>query len=183
MTTVRKLALEGVVEILPKRFEDERGFFSETFNGPELARAGIDLSFVQDNHSLSRRRGVLRGLHYQLPPKAQDKLLRVVRGAIFDVAIDIRSNSPTFGRWTGVEVSAARWNQVLVPKGFAHGFLTLEDDTEVLYKVSAEYAPEHERAIRWDDPDIRIEWPLAGMSPVLSPRDATAPLLGEAETF
>lgn len=172
---------EGVVEVLPKRFGDDRGFFSETFREEQFREAGLPSLFVQDNHSLSRAKGVLRGLHYQLPPRAQDKLVRVVRGAILDVAVDIRRSSPSFGRWVSREVSAEAWNQVLVPKGFAHGFLTLEPNTEVLYKVSAPYSAEHDRGIRWDDPAIGINWPLGGAEPVLSAKDATAPSLSEIE--
>ena len=136
MTEIRKNELEGVLEIVPKRFGDDRGFFSETYNRKVLKDAGVDLDFVQDNQSYSARRGVLRGLHYQLPPFAQDKLVRVVKGAIFDVAIDIRRSSPQFGKWHAIEISATKWNQLLVPKGFAHGFVTLEEDTEVIYKTT-----------------------------------------------
>ena len=133
MIDVRQTGLEGVVEIMPSKFGDSRGFFSEVYNANDFRDAGIDLVFVQDNHSLSAQRGVLRGLHYQLPPRAQDKLVRVVRGAIFDVAVDIRRSSPTFGRWVGVELSAERWNQLFVPKGFALGLVTLTEIAEVLY--------------------------------------------------
>ncbi len=182
MLEVRTLGLEGVVEIVPRRLGDERGFFSETYNRRSFAEAGIEIDFVQDNHSLSRQAGVLRGLHYQLPPVAQVKLVRVVRGAIFDVVVDIRRGSPTFGRWVGIEVSAAQWNQVLVPAGFAHGFQTLEPDTEVAYKVSATYSAPHDRAIRWNDPAIGILWPQAAER-VLSAKDEAAPLLAEAELF
>ncbi len=136
MIEVRPLALEGVLEICPRKFGDDRGFFSETYNAESFAEAGITLQFVQDNHSLSAAKGVLRGLHYQLPPRAQDKLVRVVKGSILDVVVDIRSNSPTFRKWVSLEVSAKKWNQILVPKGFAHGFVTLEENTEVVYKVT-----------------------------------------------
>jgi dTDP-4-dehydrorhamnose 3,5-epimerase len=183
MLEVRELGLEGVVEILPRRFSDDRGFFSETYNAEAFAAAGIDLVFVQDNHSFSAASGVLRGLHYQLPPRAQDKLVRVTRGAILDVAVDIRRHSPDFGKWVALEVSAEKWNQILVPKGFAHGFLTLSDDTEVLYKVTDAYSPDHDRSIRFDDPDIGIEWPQPAAAFVLSQKDRTAPLLRAAETF
>ena len=176
---VRELGLPGVLEIVPDRFGDERGFFSETFNAARFAEAGIANAWVQDNQSLSRPAGVLRGLHFQLPPFRQKKLVRVLRGAIFDVVVDIRPDAPTFRRWIAVEISAEAWNQVLVPDGMAHGFLTLAPDTEVLYKVSAPYSPEHERTIRYDDPDLAIAWPLAGTSPVLSRKDATAPLLSD----
>lgn len=183
MAEIRQLGLEGVLEITPKRFGDARGFFSETYNAERFAEFGVDLAFVQDNHSLSAPRGVLRGLHYQLAPRAQDKLVRVVRGAILDVAVDIRRGSPTFGRWISIEVSAEKWNQILVPKGFAHGFLTLVENTEVIYKVSDFYSPEHDRSIRFDDPRIGIEWPMDASALQLSDKDRNAPLLDGAEIF
>ena len=182
MLEVRKLELDDVLEILPKKHGDERGFFSETYNDKVFAEAGIRAEFCQDNHSLSRDLGVLRGLHYQLPPRAQDKLVRVTCGAIFDVAVDIRRGSPTFGRWVGLEVSAEKWNQIFVPKGFAHGFVTLAADTEVQYKVTDYYSPEHDRSIRFDDPAIGIDWPVASDAITLSAKDAAAPLLADAET-
>ncbi len=181
MVEVRPLGLDGVLEILPKKFGDSRGFFSETYNREALAREGVDLTFVQDNHSHSAAAGVLRGLHYQLPPMAQAKLVRVVRGRIFDVAVDIRRGSPTFGKWTSCVVSAEGWNQVLVPAGFAHGFLTLEPDTEVIYKVTAGYSPAHDRGIRYDDPQIGIVWPTEGLTVTLSDKDTKAPLLAAAD--
>ena len=181
MIEVRDLGL-GVLEIRPQRLGDERGFFSEVWSERAFAAAGIDLAFVQDNHSLSRDAGVLRGLHFQAPPFAQDKLVRVSRGAVFDVAVDIRPGSPSFGQWVGTRVSAAEWNQMLIPKGFAHGFLALEPDTEVLYKVTAPYSREHDQAIRFDDPAIGIDWPIDKAALVLSDRDRAAPLLAEIET-
>ena len=141
------------------------------------------MTFVQDNHSLSRKAGVLRGLHYQLPPFAQDKLVRVISGAILDVAVDIRKSSPTFGRWLALEVSAEKWNQILVPKGFAHGFVTLIPDTEVIYKVTERYAPECDRSIRFDDPAIGIDWRVSAADVTLSDKDRNAPLLADAEIF
>ncbi len=183
MVDVRKLNLEGVYEIMPERFGDGRGFFSETYNASSFAGAGIDVVFVQDNHSFSGQAGVLRGLHYQLPPFAQDKLVRVVRGAILDVAVDIRRGSPTFGKWLALEISAQKWNQILVPKGFAHGFLTLADDTEVLYKVTQFYSPAHERAIHFDDPQLAIDWQVPASAISLSDKDRNAPLLADAEIF
>lgn len=183
MSEIRPTDLDGVLEIVPARFGDARGFFSETYNATRLAKAGIDLTFVQDNHSLSARRGVLRGLHYQLPPRAQDKLVRVVRGAIFDVAVDIRQDSPTFAKWVGVELSAEKWNQLLVPKGFAHGFVTLTENTEVVYKVTDYYSPEQDRSIRYDDPDIAIDWPVMDGELQLSDKDMAAPRLLNAEVF
>lgn len=182
MVEVRTLGLDGVCEVRPSRIGDERGFFSETWNAAKFAQAGIQVDFVQDNHSFSRARGVLRGLHFQTPPLAQDKLVRVLRGAIFDVAVDIRKNSPTFGKWVGLELSAKDWNQVFVPKGFAHGFITLEPDTEVAYKVSAPYSPAHDRSIRFDDPRIGVEWPVAASDIILSAKDAEAPMLADVET-
>jgi len=179
VTTVRQLGLGGVVEIRPARHGDHRGFFSEVWSASALAEAGIDTVFVQDNHSFSAQAAVLRGLHYQEPPFAQAKLVRVTRGSIFDVAVDIRQGSPTFGKWVGLTISEAEWNQIYVPEGFAHGFVTLEPNTEVLYKVSALYAPQHDRAIRFDDPAIGIDWPLNGREPILSDKDRNAPLLSE----
>lgn len=180
---IRPLALEGVFEIVPRKIEDGRGFFSETYNERDLAKAGVNLTFVQDNHSRSARKGVLRGLHYQLPPRAQDKLVRVVKGAILDVVVDIRKSSATFGQWLALEVSVAKWNQIVIPKGFAHGFITLVDDTEVIYKVSDYYSPEHDRSIRFDDPEIGIEWPLAASDFLLSDKDRQAPFLTAATVF
>jgi dTDP-4-dehydrorhamnose 3,5-epimerase len=182
MLDVRPLGLDGVFEIRPRKYGDGRGFFSETWNSDAMAEAGFSLSFVQDNHSYSAARGVLRGLHFQLPPFAQDKLVRVSRGAIYDVVVDIRRGSPTFGRWTGLVVSAELWNQILIPKGFAHGFLTIEDHTEVQYKVTTAYRPEHERTIRFDDPAIRIDWPMAAAEVQLSAKDREAPFLAAVET-
>jgi len=180
---IRKLGLDGVLEIVPRRFADDRGFFSETYNAETFAAAGVTLAFVQDNHSYSSAKGVLRGLHYQLPPRAQDKLVRVVRGAILDVAVDIRKSSPDFGKWVALEISAEKWNQILVPKGFAHAFVTLTEDTEVVYKVTDTYSRDHDRSIRFDDPDIGIDWPLPAKMLRLSEKDRNAPLLKAAEIF
>ena len=183
MIDIRRTALDGVLEIVPRRFTDNRGFLSEVYSANAFREAGIDLVFVQDNHSMSMHRGVLRGLHYQLPPHAQDKLVRVVRGAILDVAVDIRRSSPSFGRWTGVELSAEKWNQLLVPKGFAHGFVTLSENTEVLYKVTDAHSPAYDRAIRFDDPDIAIRWPFDVGVLILSEKDRQAPPLVAADVF
>ncbi|MGH6861922.1 MAG: dTDP-4-dehydrorhamnose 3,5-epimerase [Phyllobacterium sp.] len=183
MMDIRPLELAGVFEILPRKFGDDRGFFSETYNSESFAQAGIALQFVQDNHSLSAAKGVLRGLHYQLPPHAQDKLVRVVSGSILDVVVDIRKSSPTFRQWVSLEVSAKKWNQILVPKGFAHGFLTLEDNTEVVYKVTDYYSPEHDRSLRFDDPTIAVVWPLDASAIQLSDKDRNAPLLDDADIF
>ncbi|MBB4187592.1 dTDP-4-dehydrorhamnose 3,5-epimerase [Sinorhizobium terangae] len=183
MPEIRALGLDGVLEIIPRRFGDERGFFSETYNAEALLAHGIRLAFVQDNHSYSAIVGTLRGLHYQLPPRAQAKLVRVVRGRAFDVVVDIRKGSPTFAQWIGLELSAERWNQILVPVGFAHGFVTLEPETEVLYKVSEHYSAEHERAIRFDDPQIGIKWPVDADLLRLSAKDRDASLLADAKLF
>ncbi|HWT63446.1 MAG TPA: dTDP-4-dehydrorhamnose 3,5-epimerase [Ochrobactrum sp.] len=180
---VRPLGLDGVFEVSPRKFGDDRGFFSETYNAKSFAEAGIELNFVQDNHSYSAAKGVVRGLHYQLPPFAQDKLVRVTRGAILDVAVDLRRSSPTFGKWVALEVSAEKWNQILVPKGFAHGFMTLVENTEVIYKVTDYYSPEHDRSIRFDDPAIGIDWPLPSSGVQLSDKDQKAPLFADAEVF
>ncbi|RUU31324.1 dTDP-4-dehydrorhamnose 3,5-epimerase [Mesorhizobium sp. M6A.T.Ce.TU.016.01.1.1] len=183
MLEIRPLGLDGVLEIIPKRFGDTRGFFVETYNAGRFSDAGIDLRFVQDNHSYSAAAGVLRGLHYQLPPRAQDKLLRVIRGRILDVAVDIRRSSKTFGKWVALDISAEKGNQILVPQGFAHGFVTLVPDTEVLYKVTDTYSPEHDRSIRFDDPAIGIEWPSISGGFQLSDKDLKAPTLAAAEVF
>lgn len=182
MLEVRPLALDGLLEILPRRFTDDRGFFSETWNEAAWREARIDIAWVQDNHSLSRIRGTLRGLHFQTPPAAQAKLVRVTRGSAFDVAVDLRPESPTYRGWAGVTLSAATWNQLLIPEGFAHAFLTLEPDTEVQYKASAAYSPAHDRAIRFDDPDLGIDWPLPATDFAMSNKDRAAPLLAELET-
>lgn len=183
MPEIRPLGLDGVLELTPRSFEDERGFFSETYNAATFAARGIDTVFVQDNHSYSAQAGTLRGLHYQLPPRAQVKLVRAVRGRIFDVVVDIRRSSPTFAKWVGIELSAAAGNQILVPLGFAHGFLTLEPDTEVLYKVSEFYSLDHDRALRFDDPEIGIDWPVGSGRLRMSAKDRNAPLLATATVF
>ncbi len=166
--------------LLPKKFGDHRGFFSEVYSDKLLAGLGIDARFVQDNHSLSAETGVVRGLHYQLPPMAQDKLIRVVRGAILDVAVDIRKGSPTFGRHVACLLSAENWKQMFVPAGFAHGFATLEPNTEVFYKVTNYYSPAHERGVYWNDPKLGIDWHIADTAAVLSERDRKHPALSEA---
>lgn len=182
MLDVRPLGLGEVLEIRPPRHADDRGFFAETWSERDFRAAGIRVAFVQDNHSLSREAGVLRGLHFQAPPFAQDKLIRVSRGAAFDVAVDIRKDSPTYGQWTSAILSAADWNQLFVPAGFAHGFLALEPHTELQYKVSAPYSCDHDRAIRFDDPAIGIEWPIDRAALILSDKDRAAPLLADVET-
>lgn len=169
--------LPEVLVLTPRRFGDARGWFSETWNAARMAEAGLDLTWVQDNHSFSAARGTLRGLHYQSPPKAQDKLMRCSRGAILDVAVDFRAGSPTFAHWVGVTLSAENGRQLLVPKGFLHGFVTLSDETEVQYKCTDFYSPAHDGVVRWNDPRIGIDWGTTG--PILSDRDAKAPLLAK----
>ncbi|MEQ9316252.1 MAG: dTDP-4-dehydrorhamnose 3,5-epimerase [Henriciella sp.] len=178
---IESLAIPDVKLITPKRFGDSRGFFSETYKAKELAEAGLDLDFVQDNHSYSAAKGVLRGLHYQRPPHAQDKLVRCTRGRVWDVAVDIREGSPTFGQYVGAELSAENWVQIFVPKGFAHGFVTLEENSEIQYKVTDYYAPECDANIRWDDPALGIDWKIDPASVTLSEKDAAAPLLSEVD--
>ncbi len=172
-----KLEIPDVVLVTAKRFGDNRGFFMETYKYSQFVENGIDVQFVQDNHSHSSY-GVLRGLHYQLNPMAQGKLLRVTRGEVFDVAVDIRKGSPTYGQWVGATLSAENGRMLYVPPGFAHGFCVLSEWADLLYKVSAPYSPEHESGIAWDDPAINVEWPIA--EPVLSGRDDQNPTLAEA---
>ncbi|UUP18246.1 dTDP-4-dehydrorhamnose 3,5-epimerase [Nitratireductor thuwali] len=183
MIEVRALELEDVLEIVPRKFGDERGYFCETYHRARYASQGIAMEFVQDNQSYSAQKGVLRGLHYQLPPRAQDKLVRVLKGRIYDVAVDIRRASATFGRWVGLEISAAKGNQILVPKGFAHGFVTLEEHTIVSYKVSDYYSPEHDCGILYNDPEIGIDWPIMGLDLQLSKKDSEASPLRGSELF
>lgn len=178
---VKPLGTGGVLEIVPDRLGDARGFIAETYNAERFARHGIGCRFVQDNQSTSGPALTLRGLHFQAPPFAQAKLVRVLRGRILDVAVDIRRGSPGFGRAVATEISAERFNQVFVPIGFAHGFLTLEPETVVFYKVSAPYSKAHDRAVRWDDRAIGIDWGLGDRVPVLSDKDRAAPLLAEIE--
>lgn len=173
---IEKTVLEGVVILTPQKFGDDRGWFCETWNAERMAAAGFAMTFVQDNHSMSASIGTLRGLHFQSPPHAQDKLVRCSAGAILDVAVDIRVGSPSYGRWVGVELTAQNAKQLLVPKGFLHGFVTRLPNTEVQYKCSDTYAPDCDGGIRWDDPDIGIDWGLSG-EPVLSAKDKVAPLL------
>jgi dTDP-4-dehydrorhamnose 3,5-epimerase len=179
MPRVQSLAISDVKVITPSIVRDERGFFSETYSRRGLEQAGIHADFVQDNQSLSRARGVLRGLHFQTEPFAQGKLVRVLRGSIFDVAVDIRRGSPTFGRHVSCVLSAENWSQMWVPVGFAHGFCTLEPDTEVIYKVTAFYAPQCDKGIAFDDPNIGIAWPVPRDELVLSDRDQRHPRLSD----
>ena len=174
-----ELAIPDVKIIRAKKFGDHRGFFSETYSKRVFDDAGLAFDFVQDNQSLSAEVGTVRGLHFQLAPFAQDKLLRVTRGAVFDVAVDIRRGSPTFGRHVSAIVSAAEWNQILIPIGFAHGFCTLEPDTEVLYKVTNFYSPQHDRGLLWNDPELGIDWPVAADKAQLSDKDRKHPRLAD----
>ena len=174
-------ALPGVLIIEQRVFGDSRGFFMETWNAAAFAAAELDLTFVQDNHSRSQK-GVLRGLHFQ-NPGPQGKLVRVTNGAVFDVAVDLRASSPTFGQWVGVELSAENKRMFWVPEGFAHGFLTLEDDTDFLYKCTAPYAPQSDHTLAWDDPAVGIEWPVTGLDPIISEKDARGLALADVPVF
>jgi dTDP-4-dehydrorhamnose 3,5-epimerase len=174
--------MSRVTLIKPKRLADERGWFSETYSRRNAAQLGIGGEFVQDNHSLSRPAGTVRGLHFQTPPHAQAKLVRCVRGRIMDYAVDIRQGSPTYGRHVAAELTAENGWQLYVPIGFAHGFVTLEPDCEITYKVSDYYAPAHDAGLRWNDPAIRIAWPLPPSGAVLSPKDVRLPLLAEFDS-
>jgi dTDP-4-dehydrorhamnose 3,5-epimerase len=168
--------------IKPTRFGDARGWFSEVYNARRYAEFGVDAVFRQDNHSLSREVGVLRGLHFQRPPHGQAKLVRCVRGALWDVAVDVRRGSPTYGGWVAAGLSAENGHQLFVPIGFAHGFITLEPDTEVEYKASDFYTPDSEGGVIWNDPDVAIPWPVLETAPILSPRDAQLPRLVDLES-
>ena len=174
-------AIPGPLIIEPRVFGDDRGFFMESWNAAAFAEAGLDLAFVQDNHSRSQK-GVLRGMHFQ-NPGPQGKLVRVVSGAVYDVAVDLRRSSPHYGKWVGVELSAANRRMFWVPEGFAHGFLTLENGTDFLYKCTAPYAPHSEHSLAWDDPAVGIEWPLIGIEPQLSAKDKAGVPLAEVEAF
>lgn len=181
---IEETSLEGVRLLTPKRFADSRGFFAETYAANVLADAGMVADFVQDNHSLSAQAGTVRGLHFQNPPYGQTKLVRCGQGALFDVAVDLRKNSPTYGSWYGAELSAENGCQLWIPSGFAHGFVTRAPNTEIIYKCSAYYAPQSEGTIAWDDPDIGIDWGLDGMAPHLSDKDSkAAPLVAFDSTF
>lgn len=178
---ILRTAIPGPLLIEPSVFGDDRGFFFEAWSAAKFAENGLNVSFVQDNHSRSQK-GVLRGLHFQ-NPKSQGKLVRVATGAVYDVAVDIRRSSPYFGKWIGVELSAENKRLLWVPKGFAHGFLTLQDQTDFLYKCDAPYSADNEHTLAWDDPSIGIDWPLQGMQPLLSNKDKSGKTLGEIEAF
>ncbi|SEL40815.1 dTDP-4-dehydrorhamnose 3,5-epimerase [Roseovarius azorensis] len=178
---VSETGLPGVLLLEPARFGDARGFFSESWNRRTLAQHGIGIDFVQDNHSLSAQAGTVRGLHFQSPPHAQAKLVRCGRGCLFDVAVDIRRGSPTYGKWVGYELSFENGRQLLIPEGFLHGFVTREPDTEICYKCSDYYAPDCDGAVRFDDPDLAIDWRLKGEA-ILSDKDRTAPLFRDFDS-
>jgi dTDP-4-dehydrorhamnose 3,5-epimerase len=180
---VERLAIPEVILIVPPRFGDTRGFFSETFNARGFAEAGINQPFVQDNQSLSARRGTLRGLHCQIAPSVQGKLVRVIKGAVWDVVVDIRHGSPTYGKFVSAVLSAENWAQLWVPGGFLHGFCTIEADTEVIYKVTAGYDRDAERGVLWNDPDLALPWPVRADEAVLSEKDARLPRLAACEPW
>jgi dTDP-4-dehydrorhamnose 3,5-epimerase len=180
---IRKLTIPGPVVIVPRKFSDARGFLSETYSEPAFCAQVASVRFVQENHSYSEHAGTIRGIHFQVPPHAQGKLIRVLRGAVFDVMVDLRTDSPTFGRYVSVELAAADWTQLWIPIGFGHGFCTLEPHTEVLYKITAAYHPESERGIAWDDPELAIAWPLKHHELHLSDRDRQHPRLAESPRY
>lgn len=171
----KQLSIPDVILLTPRTFSDARGWFRETYSVDAFREIGIDCAFVQDNHSLSQHRGTIRGLHFQVPPESQAKLIRVVKGSIFDVAVDLRRASPSYGRWCGATLNAEEGSQVFVPRGFAHGFCTLEPDTEVVYKVDGRYAPHRDAGLVWNDPTLAIDWPIRPSEAVLSDKDANLP--------
>jgi dTDP-4-dehydrorhamnose 3,5-epimerase len=179
---VESLQIPEVRLITPRKLTDQRGFFSETYSRRAFGDARIDMEFVQENHSLSAKIGTVRGLHFQRPPYAQAKLVRVLRGAVLDVAVDIRYGSPTFGRFAHAVLSTDNWSQMLIPEGFAHGFCTLKPDSEVLYKVSDYYAPDHDMGLAWNDPALGIDWPVSEAEAILSDKDKAQPLLAQLPT-
>ncbi|WP_337183324.1 dTDP-4-dehydrorhamnose 3,5-epimerase [Shinella sp.] len=180
---LERLAIADIIKIVPPRYGDDRGYFSEVFKDAWFRSHVADVGFVQDNQSLSAVKGTVRGLHYQLPPFAQGKLVRCIAGAVFDVAVDLRARSPTYGRWVGAELSSRTGAQLWIPVGFAHGFATLEPDTIVHYKVTAPYSPEHDRGLLWNDPAIGIAWPVGADDAILSEKDRRQPPLAEAAPF
>ena len=177
------LSLSGLKLITPKKFGDDRGFFCETYNASSWQKLGLNFNFVQDNHSLSRDVGTIRGLHFQVPPYAQDKLVRVLRGRILDIAVDLRVGSPTFKQHVAIELSQENWSQLLIPVGFAHGFVTLEPDTEVFYKVTNFYSPQHDLGVAWNDPEININWPVKRENVILSQKDDSLPFLADVKSL
>lgn len=180
---VEETPIAGLLIVTPQKFGDDRGFFSETYNRRTFADAGLDVAFIQDNHSLSGQTGTVRGLHFQSRPFAQDKLVRVLRGRILDVAVDLRRSSSTYGQHVAMELSAENWKQLFVPVGLAHGFCTLEPDTEVLYKVTELYSPHHDHGIAWDDPALGVAWPVKSDRAIMSDKDRRHPLLADLPAF
>lgn len=180
---VHETSIRGVIVLEPAVHQDERGFLSEVFNESHLEGAGIDDHFVQENHTLSKVAGTVRGLHFQIPPDPAAKLVRCTRGSIFDVAVDLRRSSSTYGEHVSVTLSAGNWLQLYVPRGFAHGFCTLEADTEVVYKTTAFWSPEADRGVRWDDPDLAISWPISAEDAMLSEKDRGQPLFADLESY
>ena len=180
---IRTLQIPGPLVIVPRKFSDARGFLSETYIEEVFSAKVAPVRFVQENHTYTEQAGTIRGIHFQVPPHAQGKLVRVVRGAIFDVAVDLHAGSPHFGRYAAVALSAAGWDQLWIPEGFGHGFCTLEPDTEVVYKMTARYRPDSERGIAWDDPDLAIAWPLGQRAPVLSDRDRRHPRFADMPKY
>jgi len=183
LIAVEATTIPDVKVVTPQRFGDRRGFFSEVYSRRDFAAAGLDFAFVQDNHSLSAEAGTIRGMHFQRPPLAQDKLVRVVRGRILDVAVDIRRSSPTYGRHVAVELSAENGRQLLIPSGFLHGFCTLEPNAEVIYKVTNYYSAEHDVGVAWNDPDLAIAWPTVAADAILSQKDARLPRLSQLPVY
>jgi dTDP-4-dehydrorhamnose 3,5-epimerase len=180
---VETFPLQGLLHITPRRFSDSRGFFCETYNARDFAEIGVTAVFIQDNQSLSHDKGIVRGMHFQIPPFAQAKLVRVLRGSIYDVAVDLRAGSQTYGKSAAALLTVDNGNQLYIPSGFAHGYCTLEPETEVLYKVDAAYSREHERGLRWDDPALEIAWPVAAQDSILLERDWAFPLLGDLPLY
>jgi dTDP-4-dehydrorhamnose 3,5-epimerase len=180
---IEALNIPDILLVTPAKFEDDRGFFSETWNRPKWAAAGFTETFVQDNQSLSRQAGTVRGLHCQIAPSAQGKLVRVIKGAIWDVAVDIRHGSPSFGQYAAATLSEANWQQLWIPPGFLHGFCTLEPDTAVIYKVTASYDKAAERAVMWNDPDLALPWPLPASGALLSQKDMALPRLADCDVW
>ncbi len=180
---IQSLTIPEVKLITPKKFGDQRGFFSETYHKKHLAEQGVNTKFMQDNHAFSARKNTVRGLHFQIPPFAQAKLIRVVQGAILDVAVDIRQGSPYFGQHVSAVISEKKWNQIFIPEGFAHGLVTLEDNTAVLYKVSNYYSPEHDKGLLWNDPDLGIDWQINMEEAILSDKDQVQPRLRDLPEY
>ena len=180
---IERLTIPEVILFYPEKHQDKRGYFSETYNKKSLIDLGVNIDFKQDNHALSYSKGTIRGLHFQIPPFDQDKLIRVIAGAIYDVAVDIRFNSPTFGQYVSAIIDSKKCNQILVPSGFAHGLCTLDPNTEVIYKVNNYYSQQHDKGIVWDDSAIGINWPVADADVVVSEKDLKLPLLSDLPSY